>query len=43
MAQSGGADYLVSLDQDLLSLGAIGNCRIVTPEEFAGILGLQHE
>ena len=43
MAQPGGADYLVSLDQDLLSPGTVGNCRIVTPGEVGSILGLQHE
>lgn len=40
MASAGRADYLVSSDQDLLSLKTIGPCRIITPEEFAAVLGL---
>jgi uncharacterized protein len=40
MALSGRADYLVSSDQDLLCMETIGSCRIVTPEEFAIVLGL---
>ena len=40
MAQAGDADYLVTSDQDLLCLGAIGKCRMVTPEQFAAILGV---
>lgn len=38
MADIGNADYLVTLDGDLLVLGSIGPCRIVTPEELDSIL-----
>lgn len=34
IAQAGNADYLVTQDDDLLSIGIIGPCRIVTPREF---------
>ena len=34
MARDGAADFLVTNDQDLLSVSQIGTCRIVTPEEF---------
>ena len=36
----GAADYLVSGDADLLDLGKHRNIRVVTPREFAEILGL---
>ena len=38
MARDGQADYLVTGDKDMLTIGQIGACRIVTPEEFAGML-----
>jgi putative PIN family toxin of toxin-antitoxin system len=39
-AVEGAAEYLVSGDADLLDLGRHGNVQIVTPREFAEILGL---
>jgi putative PIN family toxin of toxin-antitoxin system len=39
-AVEGAADYLVSGDRDLLDLGETENTRVVTPREFAEILGL---
>lgn len=38
MARDGAADYLVTNDQDLLSLVSIGRCAILTPEAFAAKL-----
>lgn len=34
MADTGRADYLVTNDQDLLSLARSGTCEIETPEQF---------
>lgn len=39
-AVEGGADYLVSGDQDLLVLGKYENTRVVTAREFVELLGL---
>jgi predicted nucleic acid-binding protein len=35
------ADYLVTRDKDLLSLGTYQGIRIVTPEAFMGLLRKQ--
>ena len=35
-----GCEYLITGDRDLLVLGRVGELRIVTPREFATILGL---
>ncbi len=37
-AQLGKADYLVSADKDLLSLGAFKNTLILSPGDFVGVL-----
>ncbi len=37
-AKEGGADYIVSGDQDLLILGEYEGIRVVTPRQFAEIL-----
>lgn len=37
-ALAGGADYLVTVDQDLLVLNSLGNLRIVTPEQLGATL-----
>ncbi len=34
LAMAGKADYLVSGDKDLISLGVVGRCPIVTPARF---------
>ncbi len=39
-AQEGGADYIVSGDQDLLVLGEYEGIRVVSPRQFAEILAL---
>jgi len=39
MARDGAADYLVTSDQDLLSLSSVGTCQILTAEAFAERLG----
>lgn len=41
MAEEGNADYLVTSAHDLLSIGSIKTCRIVTPEEFEIILSAE--
>jgi putative PIN family toxin of toxin-antitoxin system len=38
-ALEGGADYIVSGDQDMLVLGEYEGIRVVTPRQFAAILG----
>lgn len=38
-AVKAGADYLVARDNDLLTLGAYQAIRIITPNEFAVVLG----
>ena len=37
-ALAGGADYVVTRDKDLLSLGAYGGIRMVTPRQFLDLL-----
>ena len=37
-AIEGGADYIVSGDQDLLVLGHYQGCQVITPRQFLGIL-----
>ncbi len=37
-AVKAGADYLVTRDKDLLSLGGHQGIRMITPEAFRGIL-----
>lgn len=37
-AQAAGAEVLLTGDQDLLVLGAIGTCRIVAPRDMRGVL-----
>lgn len=39
MAEVGRADYLVTSDRDLLELGQLGSCRMVSPVDFGAILG----
>lgn len=41
IAVEGNADYLATSDQDLLTMGSIKACRIVTPEEFETILAAE--
>jgi putative PIN family toxin of toxin-antitoxin system len=38
LAVAGGADYLVTGDKDLLSLGSSRSVRVVTPREFSSLL-----
>lgn len=42
-AQEGGADYIVSGDQDLLVLGEHQGIQVVTPRQFVDILAAQAE
>ena len=39
LATQSGCEYLVTGDRDLLVLGRLGNLQIVTPREFAAIVG----
>lgn len=39
-AREGGAQYLVSGDQDLLAMGQCEGIQAITPRRFADILGL---
>ena len=38
LARAGRADYLVTGDADLSSLGLFGRCRIVTPRRFWSLM-----
>lgn len=40
-AAAGNAEYLITRDDDLLSIGTIGTCRIVKPEDFLEALRQQ--
>lgn len=40
LANGAGCEYLITGDRDLLVLGSVGEMRILTPREFAAILGM---
>jgi len=38
LVKSGRADYLITGDDDLLTLKRFGHCRIVTPRQFWSLM-----